>query len=492
MTRKSADVLQLASWTGAAAILWLALALLASGHAQGDDEAASTQKPAEAGPQKPAPSGAKTLDELLQHTQTVRERSNRINAEREARFRAARDEQKKLLAEAKGEKAVLDGRAAAMVKEFEANDKVLAELIQNRDNKAGNLGEMFGVVRQAAGDFASSARNSLISAQYNERIDQIDRLAQTKTLPPMEDLERFWFEMQREMTESGKVLRFETIVVAPDGSKSTAPVLRVGPFVAVSDGEFLEYTVGASALAKLPRQPPGDLTGIAEDFEEEDEGYQEMVVDPTRGVLLGLFAQRPTLVDRINQGEWVGYIILLVGGIGAVLAVYQFFFLFTVGGKVNAQLGNLGRLSDDNPLGRVLLAFRGKNLPTAKEEAEVVELRVSEAVLRELPPIERFQSFLKLAVAAGPLLGLVGTVIGMIHTFQVITESGSGDPKLMAHGIGQAMIATALGLGIAIPLLFANAALRARSKRISQILDEQSTGLLAELLERRPGSAARA
>ncbi|WP_243393710.1 MotA/TolQ/ExbB proton channel family protein [Solimonas fluminis] len=133
----------------------------------------------------------------------------------------------------------------------------------------------------------------------------------------------------------------------------------------------------------------------------------------------------------------------------------------------------------------MLLAFKGGSAPANAEDAEVIELRVSEAVLKELPPLERGQSFLKLGVAAGPLLGLVGTVVGMIHTFQVITESGSGDPKLMAAGISMAMIATLLGLGIAIPLLFANSALQARSKRITQILDEQSTGLLAELIEKR-------
>ena len=135
-------------------------------------------------------------------------------------------------------------------------------------------------------------------------------------------------------------------------------------------------------------------------------------------------------------------------------------------------------------------AFKGDKAPAAGDEAEVVELRISEAVLKELPPIERYQSLIKLVVAAGPLLGLVGTVLGMIETFQSITESGSSDPKLMAAGIGKAMIATVLGLGIAIPLLFINSALASRSKRIIQILDEQSTGLLAETLEARAAAQA--
>jgi biopolymer transport protein ExbB len=150
----------------------------------------------------------------------------------------------------------------------------------------------------------------------------------------------------------------------------------------------------------------------------------------------------------------------------------------------------MSQLRADNPLGRVMLAFKGDGAVSDDEDAEVVELRISEAVLKELPAIQRIQPFLKLVVASGPLLGLVGTVVGMIETFQVITESGSGDPKLMAAGIGRAMIATVLGLSIAIPTLFVNAALASRSKRLVQILNEQSTGLLAETLEAREARAA--
>ena len=188
-------------------------------------------------------------------------------------------------------------------------------------------------------------------------------------------------------------------------------------------------------------------------------------------------------MERIEKGEAVGYVIIAVGVIGALLALYQTAFLVRTRIAVRRQLAQLDTPRTDNPLGRVLSAVN-TDLDKIDEEAEVVELRVSEAVLREVPRLERFQAFLRLAVAAGPLLGLIGTVIGMIITFQSITESGSSDPRLMANGIGQAMIATVLGLGIAIPLLFANAGLASLSRQVVQILDEQSTGLLAESLER--------
>jgi biopolymer transport protein ExbB len=234
------------------------------------------------------------------------------------------------------------------------------------------------------------------------------------------------------------------------------------------------------------RQPDPELREAAAALSEAKSGYTRAYVDPSRGVLLALYTLRPNTWERIEKGEEVGYVILLVGAIGLVCSIYQAFYLFVVRRRVTHQLQHLDRPMRDNPLGRVLATFRG-DPETIEDDVEVVELRISEAVLKEVPRIERFQAFLRLAVAAGPLLGLIGTVIGMIITFQSITESGSSDPKLMAAGIGQAMIATVLGLGIAIPLLFINAGLATMSRSVVQVLDEQSNGLLAEHIERKTG-----
>jgi biopolymer transport protein ExbB len=200
-------------------------------------------------------------------------------------------------------------------------------------------------------------------------------------------------------------------------------------------------------------------------------------------VRLGLYVERPTFRERIRLGQEVGYVIITVGVLGAIAFIFQLIHLVLVRLAVSRQLKNLDRPSPSNPLGRVLLAFKGDKT-RIEDDADVAELRITEAVLKEVPKLERFQAFLRLAVAAGPLLGLIGTVWGMILTFQSINESGSSDPKLMATGIGQAMIATVLGLGIAIPLLFAGALLSTLSKAVVQILDEQSAGMLAESIEK--------
>jgi biopolymer transport protein ExbB len=289
-----------------------------------------------------------------------------------------------------------------------------------------------------------------------------------------------WFELQREMIETGKVVRFTTPVLKPDDTTEEMEVVRIGPFTAVADGNYLGYVPSKKILSMFDRQLSGDLQSTAEDLQAATgEGYQRAVVDPARGALLSRYVERPNLLERIQHGEAVGWIIVAVGVLGVLLAAIQFVYLIVTRIAVKAQLSRLSNPDAGNPLGRVVLAFRGDR---PAPNAEVAELRLSEAVLRELPKLERFQAFLRLAVAAGPLLGLVGTVIGMILTFHAITASGSSDPRLMADGIGQAMIATVLGLGIAIPLLFINSGLIRLSTGLTQILDEQSQTLLAKYL----------
>ena len=427
--------------------------------------------------------GAETLDELLEQTAHTREREAQLNAAREQEFLARRDQQSKLLAGALKARDAAEARSKALSAQFDANELKLGELDGLLTERVGNLGELFGVVRQVAGDGSSLMYNSLLSAQFPRRDEFFAGLGKAKSLPSIEELEKLWFEIQREMTESGRVVRWKSRIVDADGAPVESDVVRIGGFVALHDGRYLNYLPSVGKLGVLARQPPGSLLRHARDVEQASDGYVAAAVDPSRGVLLSLIVQRPDVFERIRKGEAVGYVIIAVGVIGLVLAFYQAIFLVRTRIAVSRQLAHLDEPTQDNPLGRVLASVKA-DLDSLNEDAEVAELRISEAVLREVPRLERFQAFLRLAVAAGPLLGLIGTVIGMIITVQSITESGSSDPRLMANGIGQAMIATVLGLGIAIPLLFANAGLVSISRQLVQILDEQSTGLLAESLER--------
>jgi biopolymer transport protein ExbB len=359
-----------------------------------------------------------------------------------------------------------------------------------RDKAAAlGLAELFGLARQAANDASAIMQQSMITTQFPPaageqwRDDFLRTFAASRATPTTTELQRVWVEIQREMTASGQVAKYQTRVVQPGGEEVQADVIRIGPFTALSDGQFLSYLPTLRSLNVLPRQLPPEFMEIAESFQRAAGGYAQAVVDSNRGVLLGLYVERPTFMERIELGEWVGYVIIVVGALGILAFLFQLVYLILVRMGVSSQLKNLDKPSANNPLGRVLLAFKGDK-DNIEEDADIAELRITEAVLHEVPKLERFQAFLRLSVAAGPLLGLIGTVIGMILTFQSITESGSSDPKLMANGIGQAMIATVLGLGIAIPLLFANALLNSLSRTVVQILDEQSAGMLAESIEK--------
>jgi biopolymer transport protein ExbB len=425
------------------------------------------------------------IDELLKSIRESSTQAAKINADREARFLKNKAEQAALLAKAEAELRAAEGRAGAVRSRYDANQKAISDFKAQLAEQSGDLGQVHAAVREAATQFRAAAADSYITAQYPERLKKLDRIADPARLPSTQQLDEFWFLLQQELTENGKVVRFEAPVAARSGVTDKRVVTRIGAFGAIADGEYLVAQSGGVLLTPQRSEQP---SGPAESFASAPPGeWQPVAIDPTRGNLFRLAALRPDVLERIHQGGEVGYVIIVLGLVGVGLALYQLWYLAIVGGRMNRQLKNIEAPSADNPLGRVLACLKDDG---RDHDPEVLETRVSEGVLRELPRIERFQSFLSMVVAAGPLLGLVGTVTGMIITFQVITEVGAGDPKVMAGGISQAMIATVLGLLIAIPILFINSVLGARSRVLVQILDEQAAGLLARRLEARHDAAS--
>lgn len=423
------------------------------------------------------PSG---LDALLNQVRESAQQTSKLNQERERRFIKNKNEQAALLAKAQAERAAVEARVAGVKARFDANQRDIAALKTQLATRAGDFTQVYAAARTSAADLRSVLADSYVNAQFPTRLDKLDAIAKNPALPSINQLESLWFTLQEEMTEQGMSRRFNAEVIDPLGEKQSVEVIRVGAFSAFAGRDYLVLPDGGGPLRALSRQPSGSDRSLAEDFGEASSGIAPILIDPTRGALLSLQVERPTLEERVHQGGWPGYVIIVVGLVGFVVAVYQLVFLLKLDAAVRRQLATPRALRDDNPLGRVLQVFKND---VEKHDPEVLELRLSEAVLKETPAIERFQQFIRLVIAAGPLLGLLGTVAGMIETFQVITEAGSSDPKLMAGGISKAMIATVLGLGIAIPLLFINAILASRSRAVIQILDEQSAGLLAERIE---------
>jgi biopolymer transport protein ExbB len=432
-------------------------------------------------------------EDLLQQVERNRIAEDQVRQQRRAEYegKATQQEKDALMRTAEQRRDELDAASDALGETYQANELRISNLNTELRDKAAawGLAEVFGLARQAANDSSSILQQSLITTQFPTPAGELARdewlrqFSTSRATPTATDLERVWFEIQREMTASGQVAKYQTTVVQPTGEPVQSEVIRIGPFTAIANNQFLSYLPNLRTLNVLPRQLPEEFMEVARAFTTATSGYANAVVDANRGVMLGLYVERPTNAERVESGEEIGLIIIIVGALGGLAFVFQLIALVITRVAVSRQLKHLDQPATNNPLGRVLLAFKGDKAKI-EENADVAELRITEAVLKEVPRLERFQAFLRLCVAAGPLLGLIGTVWGMILTFQSITESGSSDPKLMATGIGIAMIATVLGLFVAITLLFANALLNSLSRGIVQVLDEQSAGMLAESIEK--------
>ena len=426
---------------------------------------------------------AVSLDELLQQVKQGRVKDAAENQKRIQEFQADRSRQQELLRQMEAEQVRQERLSEELENAFEVNDAAIIDLERALQERLGELKELFGVLQQAAGDARGNFDTSVTQIQFPDRGEWLTSFAQkmgsTTRMPTLQEIERIWFELQREMTESAKVVELPAVVVNASGEEEERQVVRVGLFNVVSDGKYLEYVPETGRLVELQRQPAGRYTSRAAELQDADSGLHGFGVDPTRGQLLALLVQSPSLTERIAQGKEVGYVIIVLGVIGLAIAIWRLLALSAISAKVNKQAKNLDQASN-NPLGRVVKVA----LDNPDSDVEALELKLGEAILKETPKFNSMLPFLKIISVVAPLLGLLGTVTGMIITFQAITLYGAGDPKLMAGGISTALVTTVLGLCVAIPTVFLHTLVQSRAKRLTQILQEEAAGMLSERAER--------
>ncbi len=431
-------------------------------------------------PSAKAAEPAQTLDQLYQQAQQNLHDTRDIDKQREAAFLADKDKQQALLRDARQSLQQERQRSERLKKTFESNKTQLDQLQDKLKDRSASLGELFGVVRQVSSDATGILHGSLVSAQYPGRDEFTGKLADSKALPSIQALEKLWLTLLQEMTESGKVVKFQAQVVKPGGEERTATVTRVGPFDATAGGQYLKYLPDSHKLVEFGRQPGRGYNSMAADLEQAATGYHHMGVDPSHGAILTALVQSPSLWERIGQGKVIGYATLALGLAGLLLALERIGYLSWVGRAVRRQLGDKAP-DGKNPLGRVLQVHQ----ENSGQDVETLQLKLDEAILKELPRIERGINALAVIAAIAPMLGLLGTVTGMIQTFESITLFGSGDPRYLSGGISQALVTTEIGLVVAVPIILLHSLVSARGNRIVQILDEQSAGLIARRAEER-------
>ncbi len=418
-----------------------------------------------------------TLNQVLDAIRRERTEVSAENREREQRFLAQRNQQQAELTRVRNQVIAAEAESTRLEGVMETNQGTIDELDAELASKQGEFQELFGAARSAAADLNAQVERSLISTQYPGRGETLTELAQTEKLPSEDQLRDLWDVMVQQIAEQGDVDSYNAQVVLANGEASEAQVTRIGPFVAFSDGKYLTYDAGN--LKFLARQPPGDVTAAASRVANASgDGFVRGAIDPSLGTLLGLIVESPTITERIDQGRFIGKVIIGAALFGILLGVYKWVTLTMTAGAVRGQVRRK-KPSKSNPLGRVMLAYEN----TQSNDVETVALKLDDAILKEVPKLESGLNLIKVLAATAPLLGLLGTVIGMINTFQAITLFGTGDPQIMAGGISEALVTTVLGLIAAIPLLLLHAFASGASKRVSQILEEQAAGIIAEHAE---------
>lgn len=428
---------------------------------------------------------ALTLDGLLEAVRTGAITDTKDNKKRLAQFRAEQANQEKLLQEIIAEEKRLEEVSAQQEKQFEESERLISELEERLKDKMGSLKELFGVLQQVASDAQAQFHSSLTQPEFPDRtaflVDFAGRMGQANRLPELTEIEKLWYELQREMIESGRIVTKQQKVVNAQGEEVEQPVTRVGLFNIVSEGKYLQYIPETGRLVEFARQPDSRyLQGPKAIADKETEVFP-FAIDPVRGQLLSILTQAPDLRERIDQGGVIGYIIIGLGILAVILAVYRFIVLVLETTRINKQLASLDNPQNNNALGRILIAYQ----QVANESVETLELKMGESVLREVPRINKHLPLLKIIAAVAPLLGLLGTVTGMIITFQAITLFGAGDPKLMAGGISQALITTVLGLSVAIPTLLLHSMVKGRAKALTDILQHEAVAVVANKAERK-------
>lgn len=433
---------------------------------------------------------AANLQELLARVEQGTTQDSADHAQRLEDFRNQAANQQQLLAGARTDRTNEEARSAQLEQQFDENELLIADVQAQLDERLGSLRELFGVLQQVSGDARSAFEESLTNVEYPERsqflTDLAAKMGETTVLPSIEEIERLWFELQREATELGRVKRIAgATITTTTGEQVTEDIVRVGAFNLVGDGKYLEYEFedNQARISELQRQPSEarfiDSTSAVINAGPGDDMVR-FGVDITRGQVLGLLIAQPTIMERVQQGAQVGYVIIALGIIGVLLAVWRLIALTITGGKVKAQLKKPESPSQGNPLGRVLSVYSQNR----SADTETLELKLGESILKELPALQRGIIFIKIISVVAPLLGLLGTVTGMIQTFQAMALFGTGDASVMAGGISQALMTTVLGLVVAIPTVLLHTIVNGRSRSIIQVLQEQSAGLVATQSER--------
>lgn len=428
------------------------------------------------------------ISTLYDMVRESRLQQQQLNATREQTFLTEQRQQQQRVNELKKALAEAQNSYKNQLKQVEANRQQITMLQTQLNERTHSLKDLFSAWKQTSRETLENQKNSLLSSQAKQVINQLESMIDKKELPSSSDLLSLQSILQQDITGTGEVTQFIESVTQSSGRTTETSIQRIGPFTATANGAFLVFNSEDQSLHVAPRQPASQyLNHINESVYLSGDAGEHMtaVIDPSRGVVLHRLALEPTLLERIKQGGVIGYIIIFLGIAGLLLACFRWADIGLLRFRINQQLKQPEKINSNNPLGRILAVYHDN----PQDHVDSLEVKLQEAVLQEVPRLDRGLGTVKLLAAVAPLLGLLGTVVGMINTFQTITLVGSTDPKLMAGGISQALVTTVLGLTVTVPLLFSHSFVSSRVRMLMVLLSQQSLGIIAQSIEAQPVEA---
>lgn len=430
----------------------------------------------------------------------LRVASQKARADHEAALAEARESRERILEDRKllsNEVARTEKSVAALTSGIKAlrqqlKDLQAAETIQDQRqaDTQMDMREYTGVVREAARDLESILSQSHFTALYPDRLDRLAAVLDKDRFPGMAEISIISDGFFEEMALAGGVDRHAGTFFDSGGAETTGEILTIGPFCAVfqKDKEtgFLHYGEGSHRFFALSKRPPWMMRRNLRHYLDGES--EEICFDFSRGAALRQLAHRSSLIDKIEHGGPIVWPILCLGLLALAIAVERALFLHRVHANTDRLMGRVNELAGrgdwngcdallmhekDKPVRNVLHA----GLSAVNEKRETLESVLQEAILKELPRLERFLPALNILGAVAPLLGLLGTVTGMIETFQAITLHGAGDPRMMSGGISEALVTTMLGLSVAIPIMLLHTFLRRSVEHIVGDMEEKAVAL---------------
>lgn len=394
------------------------------------------------------------IQDLINRVEENRDELSKIDALRIDNFIKKVADRRFLLSKAQKQLSDEEARNQRLEDLFESNELKLADLETELNIKLGVLGELFGVARQMAGELQADSESAYNFSEHPNRTDALNEIGIIK-VHNLKNLEDLWVLHLNEINSSGEIKEIKANVINSDGDIEEDSLVRYGPFNMVKNRSFVKTDIANNAYSVLQKQPDRSLRRQFRSHYRSDD-YAVAPIDPTRGFLLSLYLDKPSTFERIAQGKLIGFIIVLIGFSGLIFAAYRYYTLYvyskTISSNEHSDVFNKIQSISNN----------AKDVDTFERECDEVLLTVNGNLSWGV-------NWIKFLAAVAPLLGLLGTVIGMIETFQAITVFGTGDPKQMAGGISQALVTTMLGLIFAAPLLAMYTLL---SEKVSEILQE--------------------